>query len=372
MLSQMLGWLRVNGTALGVGGGFAGIGIAYAWNGSEQYRMARTIRNGKFRPEEPMTFNEQFCVFDVASIQTKLKHNGMVALIGLQATGKTTTVQHVLYNADNPFYVKVDSDDVHGAIYRELRDNIWKLPWLADGLRVDAGKSHEKVVTEVFKMVTQQTGKQVQLGFDVDITTNQIDDRAGKVGEVVGIPNAKLPTAFNPRNFIKDVKYLCADAHVAAALFCSSEGLQFMSVSEPRLRKFTGRELSMDAAKRYLHHIGEKDISDEMLRQMPRTFSTLQEFAQSADKQAFCDEVMEQVKTNITKPEKHIVDLKGLFVKAVQSATIEITEVHKHCASEQQFIDLLVKPNIFGPAPGGKWRLQFDCTVVAAKATFGI
>ena len=73
--------------------------------------------------------------------------------------------------------LKVSHDDVHRAIHNQLRKNIWKLPWLLDGMRVDWGKTHEDVVTEVFKKVRDKTQKPVRLGFDVvAVTKHGIDE----------------------------------------------------------------------------------------------------------------------------------------------------------------------------------------------------
>ena len=90
--------------------------MAVAWNTTEQDRMARAIQKGRFRPEKPEEFQLEFLNFDLPAIHRGLGKNGMVALIGMQATGKTTTLQHVLWEAGNPFFLEVSHDDVHRAM----------------------------------------------------------------------------------------------------------------------------------------------------------------------------------------------------------------------------------------------------------------
>ena len=205
------------------GSGVSGSVIAIAWNATEQDRMARAIQKGRFRPEKPKNFQRELVNFDLSAIHRGLGENGMVALIGMQATGKTTTLQHVLWEAGNPFFLEVSHDDVHRAIHNELRKNIWKLPWLLDGMRVDWGKTHKDVVTEVFKKVRDKTQKPVRLGFDVvAVTKHGIDEpHVSNIIEVTtGKENLHFPTNFDAKFFVKQVKYLCADRHVSSALIC--------------------------------------------------------------------------------------------------------------------------------------------------------
>ena len=247
------------------GSGVSGSVIAIAWNATEQDRMARAIQKGRFRPKKPEEFQLEFLNFDLPAIHRGLGKNGMVALIGMQATGKTTTLQHVLCEAENPFSLEVSHDDVHRAIHNELRKNIWKLPWLLDGMRVDRGKTHKDVVTEVFEKVTEKTQKPVRLGFDVvAVTKHGIDERhVSNIIEVTtGKENLHFPTNFDAKFFVKQVKSLCADRHVSSALISSSEGLMMLFLGEPRLDKMLGRELPISKSKAYLKALGQENISD--------------------------------------------------------------------------------------------------------------
>ena len=131
--------------------------FSIAWNATEQYRMARAIEKGRFRGKKPLKFDEAFVNFDLSAIHRGLGENGMVALIGLKATGKSTTLEHVVYHAENPFYIEISDDNVHRAIYQELRKKIRKLPRFLDGIRLDWGKTYKDVVTEVFEKVNERS-----------------------------------------------------------------------------------------------------------------------------------------------------------------------------------------------------------------------
>ena len=278
------------------GSGVSGSLMAVVWNATEQDRMARAVQRGRFRPENPKDFQRGFVNFDLSAIHRGLGENGMVALIGMQDTGKTTTLQHVLWEAENPFFLDVSHDDVHRAIHNELRKNIWKLPWLLDGMRVDWGKTHKDVVTEVFKKVRDKTQKPVRLGFDVvAVTKHGIDEP--HVSNIIEVTTGKeylhFPTNFAAKFFVKQVKYLCADRHVSSALISSSEGLMMLSLGEPRLDKMLGRELPISKSKAYLKALGEENVSEEMPTNMPRTFQKLKKLSESAGKEAFCNKEMQ-------------------------------------------------------------------------------
>ena len=70
-------------------------------------------------------------------------------------------------------------------------------------------------------------------------------------------------------------------------------GLDDAVLGEPRLDKMLGRELPISKSKAYLKALGQENISEEMLTNMPRTFEKLRELRASADKEAFCNEEMQ-------------------------------------------------------------------------------
>ena len=100
MLGSWAKWIGERSVPLIFGSGVSGSLMAVAWNATEQDRMARAIQKGRFRPEKPEEFQLEFLNFDLPAIHRGLGKNGMVALIGMQATGKTTTLQHVLWEAE--------------------------------------------------------------------------------------------------------------------------------------------------------------------------------------------------------------------------------------------------------------------------------
>ena len=297
---EMAKWIGEKSVPLIFGSGASGSVIAIAWNATEQDRMARAIQKGRFRPKKPDEFQLEFLNFDLPAIHRGLGKNGMVALIGMQATGKTTTLQHVLWEAENPFFLEVSHDDVHRAIHNELRKNIWKLPWLLDGMRVDLA-------------VTKH-------GIDEPHVSNIIEVTTGK-------ENLHFPTNFDAKFFVKQVKYLCADRHVSSALISSSEGLMMLSLGEPRLDKMLGRELPISKSKVYLKALGEENISEEMLMNMPRTFEKLRKLSASADKEAFCNKEMQGwVRTIKETNGQPFTNVKGLYQKALNEP-IDIDDI---------------------------------------------
>eukprot|EP00434_Breviolum_minutum_P032109 symbB.v1.2.028395.t1/scaffold3007.1/size65499/5 len=291
-----------------------------------------------------------------AVIKLSLGKNGMVALIGMQATGKTTTLQHILWEAENPFFMEVSHDNVHQAIHNELRKRIWKLPWLLDGVRMDWGKTHKDVVTEVFVKVREKTQKPVRLGFDVAATKHAIDE--------------------------PHVKYLCSDRHVSSALISSSEGLLMLSVGEPRLDKMLGRELPLSKSKAYLKALGEENISEEMLMKTPRTFEKLRKFSASANKETFCNEEMQTWVRAIKETNRQpFTNVKELYQKALNEP-IDIDDIRAATSGKlatlggadpkEAFIQQMVKTNIFRPRRDGGYELQFDCQHKAVKEVFDL
>ena len=386
MLGSWAKWIGEKSVPLIFGSGVSGSVIAIAWNATEQDRMARAIQKGRFRPEKPEEFQLEFLNFDLPAIHRGLGKNGMVALIGMQATGKTTTLQHVLCEAENPFSLEVSHDDVHRAIHNELRKNIWKLPWLLDGMRVDWGKTHKDVVTEVFKKVRDKTQKPVRLGFDVvAVTKHGIDEpHVSNIIEVTtGKENLHFPTNFDAKFFVKQVKYLCADRHVSSALISSSEGLMMLFLGEPRLDKMLGRELPISKSKAYLKALGEENVSEEMLTNMPRTFQKLKKLSESAGKEAFCNKEMQGWVSAIEKTNgQPFTNVKGLYQKAlnepigiediVRAATSGKLATFTGADPEETFIQHMVKTNIFTPRDDGRYELQFDCQHKAVTKVFDL
>jgi hypothetical protein len=367
-------FVRMKAKAVRVGlGGAGGVGAAYLWNASESWRMAQNICQGRHRPDQPAEFISQYSVFAQENIEEGLRSNGMVALIGLKSTGKTTTLVHWMMQADNPLFVEVSNDDVYGNIYRELKRKVWSLPWLADCMRVDAVKDHKARVKEVFLMVKKQSGKPVQLGVDINFENKSFpldnNSMANKLWEVTSVPPVPSPTGFDPVLFIKRVKYLVEDCHTAKAMLSSSEGLQLLAVNEPRLRKILGKELPVDTAADYLRNIlGAANFDKEMLYQFPRTFACLKAFAAANNKDKYCKGSMDDVIGTLKTASLSCTGAKSLY-KAALSDPVDVAIVQRNCESVAKFEESHVKSNIFVPCPGG-YELQFDCMQRAAKSLF--
>ncbi|CAL1160293.1 unnamed protein product, partial [Cladocopium goreaui] len=226
-------------------------------------------------------------------------------------------------------------------------------------------KTSEDIVIEVFKLVREQTGSPVQVGVDVVLPASAVvspkADQAVKTAQSVLLGTASsvpISTGIHVHQLVKDVKWLCADARVASAVIASSEVLELLSVNEPRLAKLMAEEMPLEKAKEYLQHIHAKGYTEEMLKNIPRTFESLQQFKIAQDKDAFCKKEMEEWM------------MKVLYSKALVGA-VDYRDIRQHCKDVQNFMANFVRPNLFTPT-GAKYKFQFDCVAEAAKTVFGL
>ena len=358
---------------------FAGVMGCYAWNATESRRMARQIRIGRFRPKASAEYDQNFCLFD----RGRMQNAQMVALVGLKSTGKSSTLSQFLRERQNPFHLKLTDGNLYDALHEEMKEAVLCLPFLARHLRWDASKTSEHIVIEVFELVQEQTGSPVQLGVDVVLNPPTVPlegaDKAVKSVQSLILPTpSSVPifSAFNIIKVVKDVKWLCADARVASAMMASSEGLELLSVNEPRLRKLMAEEMTVEKAKDYLQHIHAKGYTDEMLKKIPRTFSTLQDFKTAPDKEDFCEKEMEVWMASVEESIGHcshegkdggLTAAKALYGKALGRA-VSYRDICQHCKDKPSFVTNFVRPNLFTPTEGAKYKLQFDCVAEAAKA----
>jgi len=358
---------------------FAGVMGSYAWNATESQRMARQIRIGRFRPKASAEYDQNFCLFD----RGRMQNAQMVALVGLKSTGKSSTLSQFLRERQNPFHLKLTDGNLYDALHEEMKEAVLCLPFLARHLRWDASKTSEHSVIEVFKLVREQTGSPVQLGVDVVLNPPTVPlegaDKAVKSVQSLILPTpSSVPifSAFNIIKVVKDVKWLCADARVASAMMASSEGLELLSVNEPRLRKLMAEEMTVEKAKDYLQHIHAKGYTDEMLKKIPRTFSTLQDFKTAPEKEDFCEKEkkrwMKRVKESIGHcshdgKDGGLTAAKALYGKALGGA-VDYDDICQHCKDEQNFVTNFVRPNLFTPTDSAEYKFQFDCVAEAAKA----
>ena len=188
-----------------------------------------------------------------------------------------------------------------------------------------------------------------------------------------------ISTGIHVHQLVKDVKWLCADARVASAVIASSEGLELLSVNEPRLAKLMAEEMPLEKAKEYLQHIHAKGYTEEMLKNVPRTFESLQKFKRAQDKEAFCKKEMEEWMMKVAESQEHcshdgkdggLRAAKVLYSKALVGA-VDYRDIRQHCKDVQNFMANFVRPNLFTPT-GAKYKFQFDCVAEAAKTVFGL
>ena len=262
-----------------------------------------------------------------------------------------------------------------------FREKVLCLPFFADHLRWDAGKNSKDIVIEVFKLVQEQTGSPVQVGVDVVLPASAVlspkADQTVKAAQSVLL--GTISTGIHVHQLVKDVKWLCADARVAFAVIASSECLELLSVNEPRLEKVMAEEMPLEKAKEYLQHIHAKGYTEEMLKNIPRTFESLQRFKRAQDKEAFCQREMEVWKKRVKESNGHcshegkdegLTAAKVLYSKAL-GGYVDYDDICQHCKDEQNFMANFVKPNLFTPTAGAKYKFQFDCVAEAAKIVFG-
>ena len=383
MASRAWAWLRANAAPLGVATPVVGVFASYAWNATETHRMARKIRRGYFQPEAPADYDHRFCLFD----RYMMEKASMVGLVGLKSTGKSSTLSHFLREKPNPFYLKLACGNVYDAMYDQMKNRVLCLPFFADHLRWDARKNSEDIVIEVFKLVREQTGSPVQVGVDVVLPASAVvspkADQAVKTAQSVLLGTASsvpISTGIHVHQLVKDVKWLCADARVASAVIASSEGLELLSVNEPRLEKLMAEEMPVEKAKEYLQHIHAKGYTEEMLKNIPRTFESLQKFKRAQDKEAFCKKEMTGWMKKVEESQEHcshdgkdggLRAAKVLYSKALVGA-INYRDIRQHCKDEQNFMANFVRPNLFTPTPAAEYNFQFDCVAEAAKSVFGL
>ena len=207
-------------------------------------------------------------------------------------------------------------------------------------------------------------------------------DQAVKTAQSVLLGTASsvpISTGIHVHQLVKDVKWLCADARVASAVIASSEGLELLSVNGPRLAKLMAEEMPLEKAKEYLQHIHAKGYTEEMLKNIPRTFESLQQFKRAEDKDAFCKKEMKEWMKKVKESRAHcshdgkdggLRAAKVLYSKALVGA-VDYRDIRQHCKDVQNFMANFVRPNLFTPT-GAKYKFQFDCVAEAAKTVFGL
>mmetsp|Transcript_4712 Transcript_4712/g.11179 ORF Transcript_4712/g.11179 Transcript_4712/m.11179 type:complete len:352 (+) Transcript_4712:104-1159(+) len=319
-------------------------GGALAFNATETRRMAWAIEQGEFKPRKlTPIFAPDLCPFKLDQIRTELNPTGIVSIIGHKSLGKTTCVQYALSIAQNPLYVEMTDGNAIEAIYRDLKAAVWRLPEPLDSMRLYRGQDHKKLVYTVFQIVKQDTHSTVQLGFDIQSNND-----------------------FVPKEFVREMKHLCADARLASAIFATSEGLMMLDVAEPRMRVHIAPELSVEKAKEFLKSVSPNlHYDSNMLTDFPRTFANLVFFSETADKHGFCKAEGKRAYRHMRMAVNKIPKAKQLIELALQRGSVDVDEISPVCGVED-FVATFVKTSIFRPLPDGSWALHFDCTKKAA------
>ncbi|CAE7917059.1 unnamed protein product [Symbiodinium necroappetens] len=100
------------------------------------------------------------------------------------------------------------------------------------------------------------------------------------------------------------------------------------------------------------------------------------DFKTAPDKEDFCEKEMEGWMKSVEKSIGHcshegtdggLKAAKALYGKALGGA-VKYRDICQHCKDEQNFVTNFVRPNLFTPTEGAKYKLQFDCVAEAAKA----
>mmetsp|Transcript_70550 Transcript_70550/g.147744 ORF Transcript_70550/g.147744 Transcript_70550/m.147744 type:complete len:360 (-) Transcript_70550:270-1349(-) len=329
------------------GAGSAGITIgALAWNATETHRMASSIEKRRFVPRIRQNVRPELSPLNLDGILSSLKEYNLISIVGYKALGKSTTVELVLGKAKNPFYLNLSTPDLIEPIYAQLHGSVLHLPFPLDSVRFNSDQTHQNIVNEVFNLVKQRTHQEVVLGLDI-----------------------RPPDGSQGKPFVRALKEFCCDAELASAVFATSEGAMILGVIEPRMEVHVARELSLEKAQEFLKHFYPGvQYSADMLERFPRTFATLKRFANATDKEAFCKDHVKASTVPIFNALDHFPKAKKLFHVALKRGIVERRDLAGIFASDTQFDDFFIKPNIFRPLPGGGWELHFDCTRLAVKA----
>ena len=255
----------------------AGIQVsAWLFTMTEHWRMAEQISSGKLRGSRSRLLKPKFCQLSLKELNLAVNRmDSFVGIVGVKSSGKTSTLQ--LFADDpansNVMYITMTlGEKVSDALYKTLHGSVYKLSKCFDILRPTRYSDPKYVITNVFKMVQNKTGKPVIAVIDLQPPTTR------SVSETQNIP-------FDPiaRSFVRGVKFLVADCHMMKCLFASCEGAGFLveKIREPRLRLFTMSELPLCTAEEYLkdHNISLDPEIHELLSFTPLDFTNLAIFA---------------------------------------------------------------------------------------------
>ena len=370
--------------------------FAFAFNQTEERRMAYAIKGGMFMPTYPATHDKRFCQFPTSQIKNVIhgSPNQFCGLVGVKSTGKSTELIIIASQEQNVVYVVMDGkqgSELDDVLYETMYKKIWKMPWFLSQIRLTRATHRRKVVENVFSMVLEDTKVPVtivldlsaekELAFGANMKSTEGMVNAVSSGATIGL------SSFSPRQFVKEIKHYVADARSARCIFAAAEGLLFQDLShyEHRLRLFIAGELSLDIATQYLVYLTTIDMpgspgssdTNVHLGLFPRTFASLTAYYQAVDKEIFARNAFGSERAKIETSfcscstpwlpfARH--PALSLYMLSLQRP-IRYYDIRNLCnLSESQFLTAFVKTNIFQLTKGGEFILQFDVTKEAVEA----
>ena len=245
-----------------LGFSFSGV-TALAWNESEPYRIAMSIKNGSHfvHYQSKDLISQELCPVSLDEIKRRMGLSikpSLIGIVGPRVLG--SLILWLLWDMNS----KMLSNSLWiQAILFEMREQVYSLPWPFTRLRLSSIRSN-KLIANVFQKVRQDTGIPVTLLLDINTKTQNL--------------------GFSCKNLTRELKEMVCDDELMQCVFVASEGLLFQAQAqlEPRLKLLFSWELSIDASVTYLKRFEKM----ENVR-FPRIFENLDDYGSSQDKKAY-------------------------------------------------------------------------------------
>jgi hypothetical protein len=365
--------------------------IILAVNHTKDYRMFRRLKEGKYGIHSPRKdFKFDFCELkdDLDLIEGDfLSTNGsFVGLIGLKATGKTSTLKYEA-NKYKEFSIFCEIDPrshttLTEFMYERMYQDIWKMPWFARQIRFNGSLSHKAIVHNVFEKVVKN-GNTVKVF--IDVSTSEVSPDSTEILDKIPFEVTRRATSDKlfASSLVREVKKLVQDNCLINCMIASSKGLMFEAEAnrEGRFRVYRYNELPLEMSKNYLKEKFDYKGDEVLLKQIPRAFDILAAFGAAKNKESFAQKSFAKHAKNIEKSieafpldVKHQGEAKGpkaLYQKALKEDIGIKDIVHIGGMTEEQFIQAFVTTNIFRPTDESTWTLQFDVVRLAAEKVVG-
>jgi hypothetical protein len=254
-----------------------GLAFTVTLNHTEEYRMARAIRDGSYFaspvPEEKI--DESLLPVPLQLMQQKVaSESTFCGMVGPKGVGKSYALDKLGYTLPNVVKLHISAVkpcDLSDLLVSHLKGKIFVAPFPWNRLRLT---NYESTVTiqNVFNKVHRETKSPVTVLIDMDAATvsgpvsaNVPGFLGGSYASVKTTPADILPLALSVDKFTRDAKKLSADMRLMQLFFIASEGLlfQYQAQREPRLCLFLTSELSVAASKSYLKQYYNVDVVDD-------------------------------------------------------------------------------------------------------------